>query len=166
MHDPRYKLEYLNRVQLLVTVTGEEIGDESDKHAEAGDYRYSCSIFPYRTKMCRCLTNDSILPIHVYTWKHFLIKAWLIKRCLSNFVYNLYNPGSLDFEAIVLQGASNWGPKGSQAARIYNNCAMLYCFLEVHLYMTNELSLFYGQKNKLVSDRRLAFFYICSEIHL
>ena len=44
MQDPRYKHEYLNRVQNWVTVTGEDDDDESDKHLEARDRRYSCLI--------------------------------------------------------------------------------------------------------------------------
>ena len=41
MPDPRYEHEYLDIVQILITVTG---NDESDKHLEArdGDQRYSC----------------------------------------------------------------------------------------------------------------------------
>ena len=39
--DPRYKHEYLDRVQSWITVTGNQ-DDESDKHLEARDRRYSC----------------------------------------------------------------------------------------------------------------------------
>ena len=41
MRDPRYKQEYLDRVWIWITVT-EGNGDESDKHVEARDHRYSC----------------------------------------------------------------------------------------------------------------------------
>ena len=33
MQDPRYKHEYLDRVQNWATITGEDDNDESDKHA-------------------------------------------------------------------------------------------------------------------------------------
>ena len=39
MQDPRYKHEYLDSVQSRVTITED---DESDKHLEARDRRYSC----------------------------------------------------------------------------------------------------------------------------
>ena len=39
MPDPRYEHEYLDIVQILITVTG---NDESDKHLEVRDRRYSC----------------------------------------------------------------------------------------------------------------------------
>ena len=59
------------------------------------------------------------------------------KRYLSNFVYNLYNPGSLDFEAFVLDWLSLTRSEQlrPEAASIYNNCAMLYRFIEIHLYI-------------------------------
>ena len=44
MQDPIYKHEYLDRVQSWLTVTEEENDDESDKHLEARDRRYSCLI--------------------------------------------------------------------------------------------------------------------------
>ena len=42
MQDPTYKHEYLDTVQSWVTITEGENGDESDKHLEARDRRYSC----------------------------------------------------------------------------------------------------------------------------
>ena len=42
--DPRWKHEYLDSGQIWVTITEEENGDESDKHIQARDRRYSCLI--------------------------------------------------------------------------------------------------------------------------
>ena len=71
MRDPRYKHEYLDRVRIWTTVT-EGNGDESDKHVEARDRRYSCLIcFPFQLFSKVPLISDILLHFKAdrFSWK-------------------------------------------------------------------------------------------------
>ena len=59
MRDPRYKHEYLDRVQIWVTIRRND-DDESDKHLEARDCRYSCLIFLFLTTKYSLILDEKL----------------------------------------------------------------------------------------------------------